>query len=61
MIRSMLDGRIPSVIDDVGHLPKRFRRVLVALVEPGQQVKLLYEAFPYQRYGVRLRSRPSEG
>lgn len=25
----------------------------VALVRPGQPVKLLYDAFPYQRYGVR--------
>jgi membrane fusion protein len=25
----------------------------LALVRPGQTVKLLYEAFPYQRYGVR--------
>jgi membrane fusion protein len=25
----------------------------VALLEPGQRVKLLYDAFPYQRYGVR--------
>ena len=25
----------------------------VALVRPGQRVKLLYDAFPYQRYGVR--------
>ncbi len=29
-------------------------QAFVALVEPGQQVKLLYEAFPYQRYGVRF-------
>jgi membrane fusion protein len=25
----------------------------LALIEPGQSVKLLYDAFPYQRYGVR--------
>ncbi|MEO8431051.1 MAG: HlyD family efflux transporter periplasmic adaptor subunit [Acidobacteriota bacterium] len=26
----------------------------MALLRPGQDVKLLYDAFPYQRYGVRL-------
>jgi membrane fusion protein len=25
----------------------------LALIEPGQSVKLLYDAFPYQRYGMR--------
>ncbi len=28
----------------------------IGLIKPGQQVKLLYDAFPYQRYGVKLGS-----
>jgi hypothetical protein len=35
------------------HAELLFPQEVIALVQPGQRVKLLYDAFPYQRYGVK--------